>query len=198
MPAPALHAASKKIVKAVSTGYQYTFRGVLNREEPSMTEETHTRRGFYLAAINRIGAVLGAAVAIPAAAYLLIRPKGADEGGFSEVGELSQLHTGKPLEVVYTRKRVDGWHKVRAEKVSTWLVKTEQNTVIAFNPACTHLGCAYHWDDSNHQFICPCHASAFSLEGKVLAGPAPRPLDRYAAKVVDGKVLIGSEVVEQG
>ena len=162
-----------------------------------MPEETHTRRGFYLAAINTLGALIGAAVAIPAAAYLLIRPKSADEGGFTEIGDLAQLKAGKPLEVLYTRKRVDGWKKIN-EKTSTWLVKTQQNTVIAFNPACTHLGCAYHWDDSHHQFICPCHASAFSIDGKVLAGPAPRPLDRYVAKVQDGKILIGSEVVEEG
>ncbi len=162
-----------------------------------MAEETYTRRGFYLAAINVLGAVITAAIAIPAAAYLLIRPKSSDEGGFAEVGDVAQLKIGKPQEVLYTRKRVDGWKKVN-EKTSTWLVKTDPNTVIAFNPACTHLGCAYHWDDGNHQFICPCHASAFSIDGKVLAGPAPRPLDRYVAKVQDGKILIGSEVVEAG
>jgi len=140
-----------------------------------------------------MGALIGAAVAIPAAAYLLIRPRSAEEGGFSEVADLEQLKTGVPQEVLYTRQRVDGWKKVN-EKASTWLVKMDQHTVVAFNPACTHLGCAYHWDASHHQFLCPCHASAFSVEGKVLAGPAPRPLDRYVAKVQDGKILIGSEV----
>jgi menaquinol-cytochrome c reductase iron-sulfur subunit len=199
MPPAALHAAKKKMVKAVSTRYQYTFGRVLTNRPLTnpMHEEPQTRRNFYVAAINLLGAVLGAAVAIPAAAYLLIRPKSAEEGGFSEVGNLEQLQVGKPQEVLYTRKRVDGWRKVN-EKASTWLVKTDANTVVAFNPACTHLGCAYHWDSGAKEFICPCHASVFSIEGKVLAGPAPRPLDRYVAKVEDGKILIGSQVVEQG
>ena len=137
--------------------------------------------------------MIGAAVAIPAALYLLIGPKSAEEGGFSEVADLEQLQAGQPQEVLYTRQRVDGWKKV-SEKASTWLVKMDQHTVVAFNPACTHLGCAYHWDQSNRQFLCPCHGSAFAIDGKVLAGPAPRPLDRYVAKVQDGKILIGFEV----
>jgi menaquinol-cytochrome c reductase iron-sulfur subunit len=162
-----------------------------------MRTESDTRRGFFIAAINGLGALIGAAVAIPAAAYLLIRPKSETEGGFAEVGDVSQLKVGQPQEVLYERKRVDGWRKI-TEKTSTWLVKTDANTVIAYNPACTHLGCAYHWDTGAKHFICPCHASVFSVDGKVLAGPAPRPLDRYVAKVQDGKILIGSQVVAQG
>jgi menaquinol-cytochrome c reductase iron-sulfur subunit len=127
----------------------------------------------------------------------LIRPKTAGDGGFTEVADLDQLKTGKPLEVLYSQKRVDGWRKV-TQKTSAWLVKTDGTNVVAFNPACTHLGCAYHWDDSAHHFICPCHASTFSLDGRVLSGPAPRPLDQYAAKVEDGKILIGPQGVVQG
>ena len=166
--------------------------------ETSNAKPQHTtRRGFYIAAINAMGAILGAAVALPAAAYLLIRPKGGSEDAMAEVGELSQLQPGVPKEVLYERKRVDGWRKI-TEKASTWLVKTGDNTVVAFNPSCTHLGCAYHWETSSKEFVCPCHASVFSVEGKVVSGPAPRPLDRYVAKVRDGKILIGDSGVVQG
>jgi len=160
-----------------------------------MLTESHTRRSFYISVINLLGAVIAAALAIPAAAYLLIRSKDTEDTGLSEVADLSQLTIGKPQEIIYVRKRVDGWHKV-TEKASTWLVRTDEHSVVAFNPACTHLACAYHWDAPAHRFICPCHASAFSIDGKVLAGPAPRPLDRYVAKVQEGKILIGSQVEE--
>jgi menaquinol-cytochrome c reductase iron-sulfur subunit len=161
-----------------------------------MHNESQTRRSFYITAINLLGSVIAAAVAVPAAAYLLIRPKGTEDSGLSEVAEMDQLRIGKPQEVLYDRKRVDGWRKL-TEKASTWVVRTDDHSVIAFDPACTHLGCAYHWDAPANHFICPCHASAFSIDGKVLSGPAPRPLDRYVVKVESGKVLIGS-VVEQG
>jgi Rieske Fe-S protein len=161
-----------------------------------MHNQPQTRRSFYIAAINLLGSLIAAAVAIPAAAYLLIKPKGAEDSGLSEIAEFDQLKIGKPQEVIYTRKRVDGWHKV-TEKASTWLVRTDEHSVIAFNPACTHLACAYQWEAAKNQFQCPCHASAFSIDGKLLAGPAPRPLDRYVAKVAGGKVLIGFQV-DQG
>ncbi len=162
-----------------------------------MSQELQTRRGFYVAAINMLGALVGAAVAIPAVAYLLIRPKNASDGNWIEVGSLDQLQTGKPEQVLYDRKYVDGWKKV-IEKTSVWLVKNGDHSITAFNPACTHLACPYHWVDERKQFVCPCHDSVFSIDGKVLGGPAPRPLDRYLTKIEDGKVSIGSQAIEQG
>jgi quinol---cytochrome c reductase iron-sulfur subunit, bacillus type len=161
-----------------------------------MLNQPQTRRSFYINAINALASLIAAAIAIPAAAYLLIRPKGAEDEGLAEVADLNQLKIGKPQEVLYERRRVDGWRKV-TEKASTWVVRTDDHSVVAFNPACTHLGCAYHWDGPANHFICPCHSSVFSIDGKVLAGPAPRPLDRYVAKVEAGKILIGSQV-DQG
>ena len=72
-----------------------------------------------------------------------------------------------------------------------WIVVGPDRSITAFSSFCTHLGCAYHWDDRSHTFICPCHTSVFSIDGKVLGGPAPRPLDRYMTKVEAGKLEIG-------
>jgi menaquinol-cytochrome c reductase iron-sulfur subunit len=146
-----------------------------------------------VSAINLLGGFIAAALAIPAALYLAVRPKSSEDSSWIEVSDLSQLKVNAPVEVLYDRKRVDGWRTVE-EKSSAWVVRTEDHNVVAFKPACTHLACAYHWEEQGKEFLCPCHGSAFSLDGKVLAGPAPRPLDRFLTKVVDGKVMIGSEV----
>jgi len=135
---------------------------------------------------------MAAVVAIPAAFYLLAKPRSEDAGAMIEVADLGHLAEGKPQEVVYTRTRVDGWKQVK-EKTTAWVVKAGKSDAIAYSPQCTHLGCAYHWEDATRKFKCPCHNSEFGLDGKVLAGPAPRPLDRLASRVVDGKLLIGSE-----
>ena len=140
-----------------------------------------------------LGGFIAAALAIPAALYLAVKPKSSDDSNWIEVSDLSQLKVNSPQEVLYERKRVDGWQKV-VEKNSAWVVRTEDHNVVAYKPACTHLACPYHWEHQANKFVCPCHGSEFSLEGKVLTGPAPRPLDRFLTKVVDGKVMIGSEV----
>ncbi len=157
-----------------------------------MEQENQTRRKFYVGVINILGAVITAALALPAAAYLLIKPNSEQSGEFIEVADLNQLSTGKPEEVVYRRTRVDGWKKME-EKTTTWVVKTPDK-IIAFAPSCTHLGCAYHWNDEIQSFLCPCHTSVFRLDGSVVSGPAPRSLDRYVSKTVGGKLLISQKL----
>ena len=158
-----------------------------------MLTEQPTRRRFYVMITNLLGSLIAAALAIPAAAYLLIKPKNTEGGDWVEVADLNQLETGKPQEIRYNRKRTDGWQKL-VEKATTWVVRTDQSKVIAFSPSCTHLGCAYHWDDAAKNFMCPCHSSMFSADGRVLSGPAPRSLDRYVSKVEGQKILIGSRI----
>jgi len=52
---------------------------------------------------------------------------------------------------------------------------------IAYSGKCPHLGCGYKWRKIRKLpepiFLCPCHLSYYDAAGKVLEGPAPRPLD---------------------
>ena len=135
---------------------------------------------------------IGAALAVPAAIYLLFPPKVRKEAEWVDAGDLASIPAGTPTEISFRRTRVDGW-KVTTEKATAWVVKKSDNNVVAYVPQCTHLGCAYHWDDAKHTFICPCHTSSFSIDGKVLAGPAPRPLDRFMVMLEGSKLQIGPE-----
>ena len=152
--------------------------------------EGTTRRRFYIAGIYGLWTAITAALGIPALVYLFFPPKARKEEEWLEIGDVSKLATDSPVEMVFRRNRVDGW-KVMSEKGTAWVVKHADNSVTAFGPQCTHLGCAYHWDVGSHEFICPCHSSVFSIEGEVQSGPAPRPLDRYEAKVENGKLMLG-------
>ncbi len=149
-----------------------------------------TRRAFHLAVIYALGAVIGLAMAIPTAIYLLIPPKVGKPSGFIDAGDVSQLTPGEPVELTFQQSRLDGW-KLVTEKKTAWVVKEPDNKVVAFGPQCTHLGCAYHWEASTNKFSCPCHGSDFSIEGNVMAGPAPRPLDRYITKIENNRLQIG-------
>lgn len=158
-----------------------------------MESQTTSRRGFYTAMINGLSALMGAALAIPAAAYLLIKPNVKKRSDWVDATDLSTLQVGEPQEVVFRRSRVDGW-RVLNEKSTAWVVKFDPQNVVAYSPSCTHLGCAYHWDAASKNFLCPCHTSVFSIDGKVLAGPAPRPLDRFATRIDNGKLLISPTI----
>jgi menaquinol-cytochrome c reductase iron-sulfur subunit len=162
----------------------------LNRQTNAAVEVPPTRRAFYIGFINGAMGLIGLALAIPAGIYLFFPPKIRKEAEWVETADMSTIPTGTPTEIAFERKRVDGW-KINREKATAWVVKKSDNDVVAFSPQCTHLGCAYHWDDPSHTFICPCHTSVFSIDGKVLSGPAPRPLDQYLTKVDAGKLELG-------
>lgn len=149
-----------------------------------------TRRAFYLTVIYGLWSIITAALALPAALYLLLPPKLRKEPDWVEAGDVSKLEPRVPVEMMFRHNRVDGW-KILSEMTTAWVVKLSDSNVVAFGPQCTHLGCAYHWDEKRNAFLCPCHTSVFGVDGKVVSGPAPRPLDRFEAKVERGKLLLG-------
>jgi menaquinol-cytochrome c reductase iron-sulfur subunit len=155
-----------------------------------IAHEDVSRRKFQLAVIYGLSAVMGLALSIPAAIYLLLPPRSKKQDEWVEVTDVSRLPAGHPEELVFRRNRVDGW-KVSSEKTSAWVIKKSDNEVIAFAPQCTHLGCAYRFEERKNTFLCPCHTSNFDMEGNVIDGPAPRPLDRYQVKIQGTKVLLG-------
>lgn len=148
------------------------------------------RRTFLLSVIYALWGFIGLMLAIPASIYLFWPPKPKKEDPWAEAGKFSELQVDTPAELVFRRNRVDGW-KVSSEKATAWAVRVSDKDVIAFAPQCPHLGCAYHWNAAKHEFLCPCHASTFSIQGEVLTGPSPRALDRYELKVEQDKLLVG-------
>ena len=155
-----------------------------------MDTDNGDRRSFFLTVIYGLWAAIAAALSIPAAIYLLLPPRLRKEQDWAEAGDTAKMAPNSPVEMVFRRNRIDGW-RLLSEKSTAWAVKLDSGQVVAFAPQCTHLGCAYHWDDPKKQFLCPCHTSVFSIDGKVVSGPAPRPLDRFESKVQNNKLLLG-------
>jgi menaquinol-cytochrome c reductase iron-sulfur subunit len=157
--------------------------------QPTAVEET-TRRNFYIGAIYGMMAAISGALGVPALIYLLFPPKAKKEEEWIEVGDITRIAPNSPVELTFRRTRVDGW-KVMSEKSTAWVVKSADDRITAFGPQCTHLGCAYHWEEGKSEFLCPCHSSLFGIDGRVISGPAPRPLDRYETKTQGKKLLLG-------
>ena len=122
------------------------------------------------------GASLGTAalLGLPAVSYLrtLEEPEGSREVDFNPAAlglwdSKLLILRGRPVSVVKTQ---DGYSAVSA--------------------VCTHLGCIVKWKKGRRQFFCPCHGGRFDVHGRVLGGPARRPLAPLEVEVSAGKVIV--------
>ena len=71
-----------------------------------------------------------------------------------------------------------------------YLARQHDGGFIALSLRCTHLGCAVSWEERQKRFICPCHSSAFDINGEVLNPPAARALDYYPVLIENGVVKV--------
>lgn len=70
------------------------------------------------------------------------------------------------------------------------LVRVSERDIRAFDPTCTHKKCKVEFTAEKSRFDCKCHKSAYDIDGKVLGGPAPKPLNRYRSKFTGTKVYL--------
>jgi menaquinol-cytochrome c reductase iron-sulfur subunit len=96
---------------------------------------------------------------------------------------------GVPTAAEFSVSRRDGWIETTEIK-AVWVVRQAGDAFTVFNGRCTHLGCAYHWQEDRNQFACPCHAGVFAKDGRVLAGPPPRGLDPLPVRVDAGTLQV--------
>ena len=71
-----------------------------------------------------------------------------------------------------------------SEQTKNWSV----NGIVCYSKICTHVGCPISLNErTTHHLLCPCHQSTFDLtdSGKVLFGPAARPLPQLDITVDD-------------
>jgi Rieske Fe-S protein len=57
--------------------------------------------------------------------------------------------------------------------------------------SCTHQGCQP--EPVADRLACPCHGSEFAFDGRVLQGPAERPLTRYEVTVEGSELVVWLE-----
>ncbi|MCZ2845454.1 MAG: Rieske 2Fe-2S domain-containing protein [Candidatus Bathyarchaeota archaeon] len=70
------------------------------------------------------------------------------------------------------------------------LINTPSGELKAFTAICTHLACTVRYDDETETIHCPCHNGRFDLNGNVLSGPPPAPLEEYAVEISNGNIFV--------
>jgi len=150
-------------------------------DETSVT----SRRTFLAQVITACVAFLAALLGVPAVGAAVGPALKREETEWVSLGSADSFQVGVPKAVNVMVVQRDGWIETTSVK-GVWVVREPDDTFTAFNGRCTHLGCAYSWQNGQQQFACPCHAGVFAIDGKVLAGPPPRPLDTLETRVVAG------------
>lgn len=78
--------------------------------------------------------------------------------------------------------------KVKGQQVL--FIRDTKETIHALDPICTHKGCAVAYNKKAKRIDCPCHQSVFNLEGRVVTGPASKPLKAYDAKLDGDRIIL--------
>lgn len=115
------------------------------------------------------------------------------------------LFSGKRSESNYIPKQLINAGTVNSFKPNSvtvfrsgrfYLTRLEDGGFIALSFRCTHLGCSVEWEEENKRFICPCHSSAFAMNGDVQNPPAPKALSYYPIIIENGniKVDVGTKI----
>jgi Rieske Fe-S protein len=115
------------------------------------------------------------------------------EKGFLPVVKFDELpEDGTPVRMTVRQDVHDAWQVFRDQPVGTiYLRRFPDRNVVVFSDICPHLGCKVDYEGDRNRFFCPCHASAFSLDGAVENKISPRPMDRLEALIdAEGQVWV--------
>jgi menaquinol-cytochrome c reductase iron-sulfur subunit len=171
------------------------------RVQPAASPD-ETRRDFLKTiGVGGIGVGLAAVAGAPAVAYVtypLTHTTVSGSDGFIQIGKSESFKPGQPVKVDVFADKHDAWNRIVKVKVGSAWVLREGEKLTAYSSVCPHLGCAVDFEPDVTKFKCPCHHSAFTLDGKVEGGPAPRALDQLELEEKDGKVAVRYQRFRQG
>lgn len=94
------------------------------------------------------------------------------------------------LDKVPELKKVGGSTIIKLAGKKVMLIRETDKRVRALSPVCTHEGCIVQYDDDSRKLVCGCHNSFYDLNGNVLGGPAPKPLEAFTARLARDRIIL--------
>ncbi len=148
-----------------------------------MSEEKDgvSRRQFIKACAWGVGACYAAAIGYPVYKYLTSPAE--KEASLTTVTEVTlkdadKLPAGSMMMFKFGSR-------------PSMLIHHKDDSWVALDAVCTHLGCTVQYIPDQNVIHCFCHDGQYDPQtGKNISGPPPRPLKKYLAKVVEGGVSI--------
>lgn len=145
----------------------------------TLDQSQHSKRDFLKYFLG--GGILAwlGAVFYPVLAYLKPPKEGDVEVTSVKAGKLSEIEKESGTIVRFGNKPV-------------LMVRTAEGDVHAFSATCTHLDCTVQFRKDMGVIWCACHNGKYDLNGRVVGGPPPRPLDEYRVIIQADEVIISS------
>ncbi len=178
--------------------------------QPATPSSDEPRRSFLVhAAAAGTGAVAGLVPAC-AGAVLFLDPllrkehaadpkaaaaaKAAGMGdGYLPITKIDSLPgDGSPRAFKVIADLQDAWNKFPQTEIgSVYLSRSTSGDITCYNARCPHLGCTVQYKEGDQKYVCPCHDSAFQLDGARINETPPRGLDTLEAKTAaDGTIWV--------
>ncbi len=149
------------------------------------------RRGFFVrAAAVVVGGLVGTVPLLSGLVVFLdpLRRKGGAAQAIRVATFDALPDDGIPRQFPVIADRQDAWNRYLNEPIgAVYLVrKPGEDTVAAFNATCPHAGCFVAYRADQKCFGCPCHKSAFEIDGARIdpkSSPSPRDMDTLKCEV---------------
>lgn len=144
------------------------------------------RRDFIKTVIALIGGFITTLVGLPIIGYLLAPALRKEENSdVIDLGPLENYPIGVPTPFAITHTQINGWERT-GTLIGMYVLRRNDGIVQVLFNLCTHLACQVRWDPADQEYKCPCHDGFYDINGLVISGPPPRPLDEFNTKIEDG------------
>jgi nitrite reductase/ring-hydroxylating ferredoxin subunit len=165
---------------------------------PSQSEPTSDQKEPCDAGLGRreLLTLAGTAAALTACGGGTTGPANTDLGAGADIGgggpDLSGPCLGTPADGAETLAVGQAMSFPNTTtKTLSFFVARDARGFYALRNVCTHLGCNTAFNAATKAFECPCHSSAFHLDGTVKNGPAALPLRAFPiCRDADNKLLV--------
>ena len=155
----------------MQTIFAYTFFKM-----SQVNENATGRRRFLKSLLGIFGATLVASFVYPLLRFLA--PPGVEAKGQKVIIKKSEVPAGSAKDILINA-------------IPSIIINIPDQGFVALSKVCTHLGCLVEYDKIKRRLLCPCHAGVYTLEGNVVSGPPPKPLQKFPLKVEGEDIVIG-------
>lgn len=151
-----------------------------------------TRTKFLSSIAVLTGGVMGAAILVPVIGFAVTDSVKGEDWRWVDVGALSDFPRDEVTSIAVSGPDPEADRRA--------FIRHKDESLVAIWNRCAHLGCPTSYSAGSDSYTCPCHGGSYDSLGRVIAGPPPRPLDRFDVKIVtpDGKDVALTTTPAQG